>query len=98
MIEYIAAAAVVGGIITVVDQQNLIPAISNNPGQKWFWDPSRYVPVPAARFSGPIPQPQVNPRQELSRLEATVIASEQMVNDLKRRHPELGGSKYILTT
>lgn len=43
MIEYLAVAGVVGGIITVLDEQNVFPSISNNPGKKWFWDPSRWT-------------------------------------------------------
>jgi hypothetical protein len=53
MIEYLIGAGIVGTVIAVADQQNWIPAISNNPSQKWFWDMSRYAPTPTIRIPPP---------------------------------------------
>ena len=67
-IEYLIGAGIVGTIISVVDQQNLIPAISNNPSKKFWWDMSRYAPAPAARV---IPRPSTEQQvriQELAQL------------------------------
>jgi hypothetical protein len=98
MIEYAIAAAAVGGAIAIIDQQNLIPQISNNPRQLWIWDPARYQPAPAARLNTPIQvQPYLSPRQQLQRAEFVAIGAQQLVNAVKRDHPELAGSKYQMT-
>jgi len=47
MIEEIAVVGVIGTVIAVMDQQNLIPQLSNNPRKLWFFDPARYQPVVA---------------------------------------------------
>ena len=100
MIEYAIGAAIIGGAIAFIDQQNLIPQISNNPTQKWFFDASRWTPTtpPAARFSQPIPQPRLTPQQELSRARQGVIGARQIVDDVIRRNPGVCAlGKYVVT-
>ena len=63
MIEAILVAGGVAVATLLVDQQNLVPQISNNPRQLWLWDPARYAPAPAARATIPIQRPRLSPEQ-----------------------------------
>lgn len=99
MIEIAIAAAIIGGTIAVIDEQNVFPQLSNNPLKKWIWDPSRWTPAtpPAARFSQPI-QPRLSPSQQLSQARLAATGAQQQVDSIIRQNPSLAtGSKYILT-
>jgi len=61
MIEAILVAGGVAVATLLVDQQNLVPQISNNPRQLWLWDPARYAPTPALRAT--IQRPRLSPEQ-----------------------------------
>jgi hypothetical protein len=98
MIEYLIGAAIVGTVVTVVDQQNLIPAISNNASQKFWWDMSRWTPAPTVRFPQQIQQPRLSPQQELSQARMGVVGAEQVLKAVSEKYPALAvTSKYALT-
>jgi hypothetical protein len=87
MIEEIAVIGVIGTVIaTVVDQQNLIPQISNNPRKLWFWDPVRYQPAPAARLPT---RPVLLTEQQLMR-----NAEQERLWEMEKSRRQ---SKYIVT-
>jgi len=105
MIEYVVGAALVGGIVSVVDQQNLF---GNNPEKKWFWDMSRWTPVSTERLNQARMQqvraaalrvePKPSPKQELAKAEQGVHYATQIVDAVKRAHPELTTAKYQVTS
>jgi len=86
MIEEIAVVGVIGTVIAVIDQQNLIPQLSNNPGKKWFFDPSRYAPAPAARLPT---RPVLLTEQQLIR-----NAEQERLWEMEQSRRQ---SKYVVT-
>jgi hypothetical protein len=98
MIGELAVVGIAGTIITIVDQQNLISAISNNPSKKFWWDMSRWTPAPTVRFPQQIQQPRLSPQQELSQARMGVVGAEQVLKAVSEKYPALAvTSKYALT-
>ena len=103
MIEYLVGAAIIGTAVTLIDQQNLIPQLSNNPSQKWFWDPSRYTPVtpPAARLNQQIRAQPLSAKQEIQKYEIAARQADLILRQAYAKHPELAATnhaKYRITS
>jgi len=94
------AAALIAGVagvsLTLADKFNIFQL---NPSGEWWWQRVIPKPAPAVRMqSARFIQPQrLSPQQELSKAQQGVLYAEQIEKDVKRRHPELTGSKYQLT-